>query len=76
MKNLDFNDNMTTQLEWIGLNAIWAGWTLAMMSNAITWSLGIVGGATLIWFNIERALTARKQRAMFNKKIEDNEENA
>jgi len=44
MKNLEFDDNMTHQFEWIGLNAVWAGWTVAMMSNAVTWGLGIVGG--------------------------------
>lgn len=76
MKNFEFDGNMTHQLEWIGLNAVWAGWTVAMMSNAITWGLGIVGGITLIWFNIERALTARKQREMFDKKLHENEENA
>jgi hypothetical protein len=76
MENFELDDNMTHQLEWIGLNAIWAGWTVAMMSNAITWGLGIVGGITLIWFNIERALTARKQRAMYDKKLTENEENA
>jgi len=76
MKNFELDNNMTHQLEWIGLNAIWAGWTWAMMSNAVTWGLGIVGAITLIWFNIERALTARKQRAMFDKKLHENEENA
>jgi hypothetical protein len=76
MKQLEFNDSMTHQFEWIGLNAVWAGWTWAMMSNTVTWSLGIVGAITLIWLNIERALTARKQRAMFNKKLQDHEENA
>lgn len=75
MKNLDIDNNMTTQFEWIGLNAVWAGWTWAMMSNAVTWGLGLVGAATLIWFNIERALTARRQRAMFDKKLQENGEN-
>jgi hypothetical protein len=62
--------------EWVGLNAVWGLWTWAMLSNSITWILGIVGAVTLIWFNIERALTARKQRAMFDKKLQENEENA
>jgi hypothetical protein len=47
-----------------------------MLTNSITWILGFIGAITLIWFNIERALTARKQRAMFDKKLQDNEENA
>jgi hypothetical protein len=74
MKNLELEGNMTHQLEWIGLNAIWAGWTWAMISNAMTWGLGIIGAITLIWFNVERALTARKQRDMYNKKLTENEE--
>lgn len=75
MKHFQFTDSLHYQLEWIGLNAIWAGWTWAMFSNAITWSLGIIGAATLIWFNVERALTARKQREMYDKKLHENEEN-
>jgi len=63
------------QLEWVGLNAIWAGWTWAMLSNSITWTLGIIGAVTLIWFNVERALTARKQREMMAKKLEEHETN-
>jgi hypothetical protein len=72
--NIKMND--LENFEWIGLNAVWGIWTWAMLSNSITWILGIVGAVTLIWFNIERALTARKQRAMFDKKLQENEENA
>ena len=75
MKHIDLTSNLTHNFEWIGLNAVWLGWTWAMLSNTITWTLGIIGAATLIWFNVERALTARKQREMFNKKIHSNEEN-
>lgn len=67
MKNLPNWENF----EWVSLNAIWAGWTWAMLTNSITWILGVVGGITLIWFNIERALTSRKERELLNKK--DNE---
>lgn len=72
--NIKMND--LENFEWVGLNAVWGIWTWAMLSNSITWILGIVGAVTLIWFNIERALTARKQRAMFDKKLQENEENA
>lgn len=72
--NIKMND--LENFEWIGLNAVWGIWTWAMLSNSITWVLGIIGAVTLIWFNIERALTARKQRAMFDKKLQENEENA
>ena len=71
MKNFVNNwDNF----EWISLNAIWAGWTWAMVTNSITWVLGVIGGATLIWFNVERALTSRKEREILKKK--DNEKDA
>lgn len=68
--------NEFENFEWVGLNAIWGLWTWAMFTNSVTWILGILGAITLIWFNIERALTARKQRAMFDKKLQENEENA
>ncbi|MGI9587813.1 MAG: hypothetical protein ACR2MR_06360 [Dietzia maris] len=44
------------------LNAALVGWTFLTLSEWITWSVGIIGGATLIWMNIERALRARKER--------------
>lgn len=75
MKHYINIDNIGDQLDWIGLNAMWAGWTIMMFTNSITWALGIIGAMTLIWFNIERALTARKQREMLDKKLKDNEEN-
>jgi len=43
-----------------------------MFSNAITWILGVIGAITLIWFNVERALTARKERELLKNK--DNEQ--
>ena len=60
--------------EWAGLNVAWATISWAMFTNSITWVIGIIGGATLIWFNIERALKARKERQMLNTtKDEDND---
>jgi hypothetical protein len=43
-----------------------------MLTNSISWIIGIVGGGTLIWFNIERALKARKERQLLETK--ENEE--
>ena len=45
-----------------GLNFLWAGWGFAMISECLTWGLGIIGGLTLIWMNIEGIRTHRKNR--------------
>jgi hypothetical protein len=63
--NLD-TQKLTEYGEWIGLNVIWGTFSWAMLTNSISWIIGIVGGGTLIWFNIERALKARKERQMLN----------
>lgn len=58
-------------IEWATINLAWITWTWAMFSSVITWSLGVIGAITLIWFNVERALTARKERELL--KSRDNE---
>jgi hypothetical protein len=72
---LKTNKMKIENFEWFGLNAIWAGWTWAMFTNSITWILGVVGAVTLIWFNVERALTSRKERELLNKKDKDEKAN-
>ena len=59
-------------IEWATINLAWITWTWAMFSSVITWSLGVIGAITLIWFNVERALTARKERELLKSK--DNEQ--
>ena len=44
------------------LNAATGFWTFLTLTECISWAVGIVGGITLIWQNIERALRARKER--------------
>jgi hypothetical protein len=44
------------------LNVALVGWTYLTLSEWITWGVGILGGITLVWMNIERALRARKER--------------
>lgn len=61
-------DKLFDNFEWAGLNLIWGAWTWAMMSQSITWILGCIGALTLIWFNVERALKARKERGMLEGK--------
>jgi len=68
--NIDTN-KITTYGEWAGLNVAWATISYAMFTNSITWIIGIIGGITLIWFNVERALKARQERHMLNKPEED-----
>lgn len=55
-------------IEWATINLAWITWTWAMFSSVITWSLGVIGAITLIWFNVERALTARKERELLKNK--------
>ena len=55
-------------IEWATINLAWITWTWAMFSSVITWSLGVIGAITLIWFNVERALTARKERELLKSK--------
>jgi Flp pilus assembly protein TadB len=68
--NID-TQKITEYGEWAGLNVAWATISYAMFTNSITWIIGIVGGITLIWFNVERALKARQERQMLNKPEED-----
>ena len=44
------------------LNIFGFSWSMLMLSECITWTLGVVTGVTLIWMNVERALKARKER--------------
>ena len=44
------------------LNIFGFSWSMLMLSECITWTLGVVTVITLIWMNVERALKARKER--------------
>jgi len=44
------------------LNFLFIGWSAAVFSECISFTVGIVAGVSLIWFNIERALKTRKER--------------
>ena len=76
MAQFNFDTQKITEYgEWAGLNVAWATISWAMFTNSITWIIGIVGGITLIWFNVERALKARKERQMLNSNTDKNEIN-
>jgi hypothetical protein len=65
---LHYIKEQAMNIEWATINLAWITWTWAMFSNAITWFLGVIGAITLIWFNVERALTARKERELLKNK--------
>ena len=44
------------------INFLWTGWAYGMISENLTLTLGIIGGITLIWLNIEGIITHRKNR--------------
>jgi hypothetical protein len=71
--NID-TQKITEYGEWAGLNVAWATISYAMFTNSITWIIGIIGGITLIWFNVERALKARQERHLLNKPEEDEQD--
>ena len=45
-----------------GINFLWAGWSWGMVSEHLTLTLGVIGGITLIWLNVEGIITHRKNR--------------
>lgn len=48
------------------LNMATLGWTYVTFTECVTFALGAIGAATLIWMNVERALKARKERQKLN----------
>lgn len=60
--------------EWLGLNIAWGTLTWAMFTSSISWIIGIIGGLTLVWFNVERALKARKERQLLDTKSKPTED--
>ena len=44
------------------LNMATLGWTYVTITECVTFALGAIGAATLIWMNVERALKARQER--------------
>ena len=63
-KVIHFIKEQAMNIEWATINLAWITWTWAMFSSVVTWGLGVIGAITLIWFNVERALTARKEREL------------
>lgn len=46
----------------LSINFLWTGWAYGMISENLTLVVGIIGGITLIWLNIEGIITHRKNR--------------
>ena len=45
-----------------GLNFLWAGWSAAMFTETLTTIVGLIGGITLIWLNVEGIINHRRNR--------------
>jgi hypothetical protein len=45
-----------------GLNLLWATWGAAVWLADLNYIIAIIGGVTLIWVNIEKAITHRQNR--------------
>lgn len=39
-----------------------AGWTAAMLLELLEGGVALLGGAAIIWYNVEKALQTRKAR--------------
>ena len=71
--NID-TQKISQYAEWFGLNIAWGTLTWAMFTSSVSWIIGIIGGLTLVWFNVERALKARQERHMLNKSPKQDEQ--
>lgn len=49
-------------LEDIAGNFLGAGWTAAVLLELLEGSVAILGGACIIWYNVEKALHTRQKR--------------
>jgi hypothetical protein len=45
-----------------GMNLLWGGWSAAMITECLSLVIGVIGGITLIWLNVEGIITHRKNR--------------
>ena len=45
-----------------GLNILWATWGAAVWLADLNYIIAIIGGVTLIWVNVEKAITQRNKR--------------
>jgi len=43
-------------------NFLGAGWTAAMLLELLEGGVALLGGAAIIWYNVEKALQTRKAR--------------
>lgn len=53
---------MMEDLEDIAGNFLGAGWTAAVLLELLEGSVAILGGACIIWYNVEKALHTRQKR--------------
>ncbi len=54
-------------LEWVSVNVVAVLGLITVIKEYLPWTVGVIGGCVLIWYNAERALKVRSER----KKIEN-----
>ena len=62
LHNLLHNYGIMENGKLLSINFLWTGWAYGMISENLTLTLGIIGGITLIWLNVEGIITHRKNR--------------
>ena len=53
---------ITEKAEWILSNVAYAAVLWGKIVEILPWFVGVIGGAALTWYNIERALSERHKR--------------
>jgi hypothetical protein len=57
-------------VEWVSINTVAVLGFITVVKEYLPWGIGVIGGAVLIWYNVERALKVRAER----KKIDNGTE--
>jgi hypothetical protein len=59
---------MIEEMKWKLLNIANVAWLTIATQDVVSFGLEALGVGTLIWFNVERAVAARKNRMKSNEK--------
>tara|TARA_R110002020_G_scaffold403304_5_gene613422 strand:- start:7171 stop:7389 length:219 start_codon:yes stop_codon:yes gene_type:complete len=53
-------------IEWVSVNVVAVLGLITVIKEYLPWTVGVIGGCVLIWYNIERALKVRSERKKTN----------